>query len=86
MPKAAFCGLPHSESEVYYVKSSAIGRQPAGTAVLHAQTPHIGIATYRQADACRSPGHVDRSANLCGLGRYLTFACAWISASDRARL
>jgi len=22
MPKAAFCGLPHSESEVYYVKSS----------------------------------------------------------------
>ena len=23
--KAAFCGLPHSESEVYYVKSSAIG-------------------------------------------------------------
>jgi|GEM_PF-1760857 len=24
MPKAAFCGLPHSESEVYYVKSSAI--------------------------------------------------------------
>jgi len=21
MPKTAFCGLPHSESEVYYVKS-----------------------------------------------------------------
>jgi|GEM_PF-6685973 len=24
MPKAVFCGLPHSESEVYYVKVSAI--------------------------------------------------------------
>jgi len=22
MPKAAFCGLPHSESEVYYVKGT----------------------------------------------------------------
>jgi len=28
MPKAAFHGLPHSESEVYCVKSSAIGRKP----------------------------------------------------------
>jgi len=27
MPKAAFCGLSHSESEVYYVKSSTIGRE-----------------------------------------------------------
>ena len=30
MPKAAFCGLPHSESEVYYVKSSAAERSPPG--------------------------------------------------------
>ena len=44
MPKAAFCGLPHSESEVYYVKSSAIGRELSGTSFL-----------YRQADACHSP-------------------------------
>ena len=29
MPTAAFCGPPHSESEVYYVKSSAIERQPS---------------------------------------------------------
>ena len=29
MPKAAFCGPPHSESEVYYAKVSAIGRQPS---------------------------------------------------------
>jgi len=28
MPKAAFCGVPHSESEVYDVKSSTIGREP----------------------------------------------------------
>ena len=28
MPNAAFCGLPHSESEVYYVKSSTIGLAP----------------------------------------------------------
>ena len=28
MRKATFCGLPHSESEVYYVKVSGIGRQP----------------------------------------------------------
>jgi len=26
MPKTVFYGLPHSESEVYYVKVSAIGR------------------------------------------------------------
>ena len=25
MPRATFCGLPHSESEVYYGKVSAIG-------------------------------------------------------------
>ena len=35
---------PHSESEVYYGKSSAIGREPSDTSFL-----------YRQADACRSP-------------------------------
>jgi len=28
MPQAAFRGLPHSESEVYYVKSSANGLTP----------------------------------------------------------
>jgi len=28
MPIAALCGLPHSESEVYYVKVSAIGLAP----------------------------------------------------------
>gem|GEM_PF-2565699 len=28
MPTAAFCGPPHSESEVYYVKSSAIDVSP----------------------------------------------------------
>jgi len=28
MPKAAFCGLPHSESEVYYAKSCTIGGKP----------------------------------------------------------
>jgi len=28
MPTAAFCGLPHSESEVYYEKSRAIGLEP----------------------------------------------------------
>jgi len=28
MPKAAFCGQPHSESEVYCVKVTAIGLAP----------------------------------------------------------
>jgi len=28
MLKAAFCGLPHSESEFYYAKVAAIGREP----------------------------------------------------------
>ena len=36
MPIAAFCGLPHSESEVYIVKSSAIGRKPTGTNIADA--------------------------------------------------
>jgi len=31
MPKAASCGLPHSESEVYYGKSSTIGLTPTAT-------------------------------------------------------
>jgi len=42
MPKAAFCGLPHSESEVYYVKSCTIGRQPAGTAILRGAIAEYG--------------------------------------------
>jgi len=29
MPMAAFCGQPHSESEVYFVKSTTIRRQPS---------------------------------------------------------
>gem|GEM_PF-4050407 len=58
MPKAAFCGLPHSESEVYYVKSSAIWRQPTGAgAVADFGESAFEISTYRQADACRSPGN-----------------------------
>gem|GEM_PF-4769191 len=28
MPKAAFCGPPHSESEVYYAKATAIEPEP----------------------------------------------------------
>jgi len=32
MLRATFCGLPHSESEVYYGKVSAIGRKPSGFA------------------------------------------------------
>jgi len=33
MPKAAFCGLPHSESEVYYVKVNAIGLRPLRSSI-----------------------------------------------------
>jgi len=29
MPQAALCGLRHSESDVYFVKSSAIGHLPS---------------------------------------------------------
>jgi|GEM_PF-930535 len=35
MPRAAFCGLPHSESEVYYGKPNAIGRSLIQDAVTH---------------------------------------------------
>jgi len=31
MPKDTFWGLPHSESEVYYVKASTIGLSPHDT-------------------------------------------------------
>ena len=34
---ATFCGLPHSESEVYYVKSTAIGLLPPGPEVMGVQ-------------------------------------------------
>jgi len=30
MPGAVFLGLPHSESEVYYVKQGSIGLTPFG--------------------------------------------------------
>ena len=47
MPKAAFCGLPHSESEVYFVNRGPLGGSP-GTRFLLVQK-HATFGGSRQA-------------------------------------
>jgi len=42
MRKPAFCGLPHSESEVYYVKSSANGLAPCRSQNQRYPDRHLG--------------------------------------------
>jgi len=54
MPKAAFCGLPHSESEVYYVKSSAIGLTPCRS--LHIGQLFIERSLMSQSNGSESSG------------------------------
>jgi len=46
---AAFCGQPHSESEVYFVKSTTIGRsrsQDAGLLALQRPAPELASGVY----------------------------------------
>ena len=62
MPKAPYCGLPHSESEVYYGKSSAIGLTP-----LRSPDSISGRAEYDRANF-RFVGHwqiLDLTAFCC---------------------
>ena len=47
MPKAAFCGLPHSESEVYYVKVSGMGLAPSNRR-------HLQIKVEQRTHYCRA--------------------------------
>ena len=72
MPKATFYGLPHSESEVYYLKSSTIGLAPDDT-----------WFTFNVAGTRRVPSAISADANGDGTWKVpATFYINRLSQSD----
>ena len=65
MPIATFCGLPHSESEVYYVKSTAIGPAPTegGPRAIGVQCA-VGAAASLSTRRCSKNGSVAAGAEF----------------------